>query len=240
MVGLLAVVATVVASVFAQATSVRWHQRRTTHEGVWTFALALFALASVCLFLGSTTGWDPGVYKAFYLLGGALNVPWLALGTVYLLGSRRVADRVRAGLIFFSGLATGAVLVSPLRGTLPTDAIPHGPDHFGALPRICVAAGSGLGAIVLFGGAAVSAWRWRRRREDGGAPRLAAANLCIALGTLVLSSGGLAKGSLGLDADEGFALCTALGIAVIYAGFWIAASASESRSARRKTLPANV
>ncbi len=235
---MLAVVATVVASVFAQTTSVRWAQHRRTHEGVWTVALALFALASVCLFLGSTTGWDPGVYKAFYLLGAALNVPWLALGTIYLLTDRRIADRIRAGVVFFSGLATGAVLVSPLRGTLPTDAIPNGRDHFGALPRICVAMGSGLGAVVLFVGAAVSAWRWLRRRDDAGATRLAAANGCIALGTLVLSSGGLAKRFFSIDADQAFALCTALGISVIYAGFWIAAAApavgaTRSRSGHR-------
>jgi hypothetical protein len=240
MVGLLAVVAACVATVFAQATSVRFHQHRQPHELAWTVALAMFALAAVALFLGDSTGWDAGTYRAFYLLGGILNVPWLALGTIYLLAGRRIGDRVRTGLIFFSGLALGALLAAPMHGTLPVDAIPAGHDHFDALPRILAGAASGIGATVLLVGAIVSARRWYRRRAEPGASRLALGNVFIALGTLVLTSGGLVKGWLALDADEAFALCTALGISVIYAGFWTASTRSESRSARRSTLPANV
>jgi hypothetical protein len=42
----------------------------------------------------------------------------------------------------------------------------------------------------------------------------------VALGTLVLSSGGLVQGFVGHD--ESFALTLATGIAVIYAGFLVA------------------
>ena len=48
----------------------------------------------------------------------------------------------------------------------------------------------------------------------------AVANLLIALGTLVLSSGGLIQGIAGKD--EAFVLSLALGISVIYAGFLVA------------------
>ena len=53
-----------------------------------------------------------------------------------------------------------------------------------------------------------------------GRGRLAAANGLVALGTLVLSSGGLVQGFVGHD--EAFALSLATGIAVIYAGFLVA------------------
>jgi hypothetical protein len=240
MVGLLAVIAAGVATVFAQATSVRFHQRRQPHELAWTIALVMFALASVALFLGDSTGWDGGTYRAFYLLGAILNVPWLALGTIYLLAERRIADRIRTALIFFSGMALGSMLSSPVHGTLPADAIPRGREHLDTLPRILAGVGSGLGATVLLIGAVVSARRWSRRRDELGASRLALSNLFIALGTLVLSSGGLVKGWVAIDADEAFALCTAIGISVIYAGFWTASARADSRSARRRTLPANV
>lgn len=242
MVGFMAVIAAVVATLFAQATSVRFHQRRAPHELAWTLALAMFAFAAVAMFLGDSTGWDSGTYRAFYLFGAILNVPWLALGTVYLFVGRGRADRIRTGLVFFSGVAVGTMLATPIRGTLPAGEIPDGSEHFGALPRILAGVGSGLGATILIAGAIVSALRARRRvaGDDTTARRLGIANVLIATGTLIVSAGGTVKGWLGLDVDEAFALCTAIGICVIYAGFWSASSRVVSRSARRNTLPANV
>lgn len=242
MVVIAAVVAAAVSSLFAQATSVRYHRSRRPHELAWTIALALFALASIALFLGEATGWDPGTYRAFYLFGAILNVPWLALGTLYLLAPPRAARAAAVVTVFFSGTAVGALVSTPIHGTLPDARIPVGRDHFDTLPRVLAAAGSGLGATVLLAGAIVSALRYVRRRDQPGASRLAASNACIALGTIVLSSGGILQGRVGgIDKDEAFALCTAAGISVIYAGFWIASFAAlPSRSARRSTLPANV
>ena len=49
MVAGLAFFATAVATVFAQATGVRYSRTKAPHQGAWTFALALFALASAAL-----------------------------------------------------------------------------------------------------------------------------------------------------------------------------------------------
>jgi hypothetical protein len=237
MVAGLAFLATAVATVFAQATGVRFARTKAPHQGAWTLALALFALASAALATGASTGWDSGTFRAFYLLGAILNVPWLALGTIYLLWGATIGNRVRTGLVFFSGLATGAILSAPIHGTIePLGDIPVGKDHFDALPRILAAAGSGLGALVVFGGAIYSAQRFARRREHGWGS-LAGGNALIALGTLVLSSGGLLQGAVGHD--EAFTISLAAGIAVIYAGF-VVASGVLRPSARRTTLPASV
>ncbi len=240
MVSVWAAIAAVVATIFAQATSVRFHQRRAPHELAWTIALAMFALAAVALFLGDSTGWDNGTYRAFYLLGAILNVPWLAMGTIHLLAPSRIALRIRAGLIFVTGMAVGTMLASPIRGTLVAGHIPQGRYHFDALPRILAGASSGTGALILFSGAVISGWRWKRRRGEAGATRLAYSNLLIATGTLVLSSGGLVKGWIAVDADEAFAMCTAIGISIVYSGFWAASARPPARSARRNTLPAKV
>ena len=135
MVAGLAFIATAVATVFAQATAVRWSRSRAPHQAAWTVALALFALASAAFATGSSTGWDEGTFRIFYLLGAIVNVPWLALGTVYLLWGRRIGNPVRAGLVFFSGLATGVMLSTPIHGTIPTDTLPIGSEHLDALPR---------------------------------------------------------------------------------------------------------
>ncbi len=240
MVAGLAFLATAVATVFAQATGVRYSRTKAPHQGAWTFALALFALASAALATGAGTGWDRGTFRAFYLLGAIVNVPWLALGTVYLLWGRKVGDRVRAALLVFTGLAAGVMLAAPIHGTIaPDGGIPVGKDHLGVLPRALAGSGSGLGAIVVFGGAVWSAIRFARRREKGSGA-LAGGNALIALGTLVLSSGGLLQGTIGQD--ESFAVTLAAGIAVIYAGFVVASGGrlARSDSARRNTLPASV
>jgi hypothetical protein len=146
------------------------------------------------------------------------------------------------------------MLAAPMHGTITADRIPVGKDVFDALPRALAGAGSGLGALVVFGGAAWSAVRFARSRKPGSG-KLAGGNGLIALGTLVLSSGGLLQGIVG--SDEAFALTLAAGIAVIYAGFAVAsgvrisltpggAARDESRRAqasgdseRRSNLPAN-
>jgi hypothetical protein len=242
MVAGLAFIATAVATVFAQATAVRWSRTRAPHQAAWTVALALFALASAAFATGSSTGWDEGTFRVFYLLGAVVNVPWLALGTVYLLGSRKVGNITRAGLVFFTGLATGVMLSTPIHGEIPRDSLPIGKEHLDALPRALAGIGSGVGAVVLLGGAIWSAIRFSRVRSPGSG-RLAIGNVLIALGTLVLSSGGLIQGSVGHD--EAFAISLAAGISVIYAGFVVASGvrsrvvSSIADNSRRRSLPVN-
>ena len=79
MVAGLAFLATAVATVFAQATGLRFARTRAPHQAAWTVALAMYALASAALATGESTGWDAGTYRAFYCFGAVLNVPWLAL-----------------------------------------------------------------------------------------------------------------------------------------------------------------
>jgi len=227
MVAGLAFIATAIATLFANATAVRWSRTRAPHQGAWTVALALFALASAALATGASTGWDEGTFRAFYLLGAVINVPWLALGTVYLLLGVKTGNRVRAGLLVFTGLGIGVMLATPIHGVIAPDKIPVGKDHLDALPRALAGIGSGVGAAVIVVGAIYSVVRLLRARDAPGRGRLAAANALIAIGTLVLSSGGLTQGFVGQD--EAFALSLATGIAVIYAGFLVADGASRRR-----------
>ena len=129
----LAFVAVVVSSLFAQAMLVRYTAGHQPQHRAWAIALAMFALASVALATGTSTGWDNGTFRVFYLLGAVVNVPWLAMGTVYLLVAARTARRVLWGLVLFSGFAAGVLLSAPME-TVHGTAIPVGKDVFGALP----------------------------------------------------------------------------------------------------------
>jgi hypothetical protein len=223
----LAAGATLVASAFALALLERWLIRRRPHELAWTVSLAMFAIASGALWLAEARHWSAPTFRTFYLFGAILNVPWLAMGTVYLLAGRRFADGVRWGLVLASGFAAGVVVSAPLRAPVPPGELPEGRALFAPLPRVLAAVGSGVAAVVVIGGALWSAWRlWRAGAVGSGgsgrppATRLVVGNLVIAAGTLVLSASGTLAGRLGKD--RAFAVTLVAGIVILFAGFLIA------------------
>ena len=56
-------------------------------------------------------------------------------------------------LLVFTGFAAGVMSSSPMHGTITGTAIPVGKDHFDVLPRVLAGVGSGVGALVVLGGA---------------------------------------------------------------------------------------
>lgn len=224
----LATAATLVAAAFALSTLDRWQRRRRPHELAWTVSLALFAIGSGALWWAEADGWSTATFRVFYAAGAILNVPWLALGTVYLLAGPRAGDRVRTWLILLSGFAAGVVVVAPTRTAVPSDSLPTGRDVFGVVPRILAAVGSGAAAVVIIAGALWSAWRVARRRTPSFGPprpvssprRLVLGNVLIAGGTLILSASGTLAGRLGKD--RAFAVTLLVGVCVLFVGFLVA------------------
>jgi hypothetical protein len=210
----LAASAALLALAFALSTLERWIDRRKPHEGAWTVALFLFSAASLALWGGAAFGWNGVWFRLFYLFGAIVNVPYLALGTIYLLSPLHVARRVATGVHVFAAFSAGVIVVAPLTGPIVADTLPQGSDVFGPLPRILAAGGSGVASVVIVGGAVWSAVRLARRRSTR---RLAGANALIALGTLILGAGGLLNSVL--DEMDGFAVSLVIGITVLFAGF---------------------
>ena len=220
----LAAGATLVAVAFAMSTFDRWLARRRRHELAWAAALTLFAAGAFFLWLGASAGWTLGVFRAFYLFGAVVNVPVLALGTVYLLAGRRAGDRSALGVAVFAAFATGVIVSAPAHPIADPNALPQGSAVFEALPRVLAAVASAGGALVVLGGAVWSAVRQRRGR-------LLWANVVIAAGTLVLGASGLLNSVLGQM--EAFAVTLAAGVSILYAGFLLAVT-----PARRPVPPA--
>lgn len=224
----LAAGATLLATAFTIALADRWLARRRPHELAWAVSLALFSLASGALWLGVATGWTAGSFRAFYLFGAILNVPWLALGSILLLFGGRRSNQVVGALGLVSAFVAGILLVVPLKAPVPAAGLPEGRNVFGILPRILAAVGSGLAATVIVALALWSAGRlWRGRRTTSAAgkgavssARLALGNLQIALGTIVLSASGTIAGRVGKT--NAFAITLAIGIALLFAGFLVA------------------
>jgi hypothetical protein len=181
----------------------------------WAIAFLLFAIASGAEAAAGFDEWTPLLVRIFYLAGAVLVVAFLGLGELYLVAPRRMeAIRVVPGLALLVA-AVGATLVwsAPLDQTrLAEDgweAMERGPALI-ALVALC----SGVGTLILVGGALWSAWSfWRlgshRHRMYGC--------LLIALGTLVVA----AKGTLGRTGlpEETFAIALAAGVTIIFAGY---------------------
>jgi hypothetical protein len=214
----LAAAATVGALAFAAATAERWLDRRRPHELAWTLALVCFAAGAGAAWWGASFGWTGGSFRVFYAFGAVINVPVLALGTWYLLAPPAVARLVAALTTMGVAFGSGVVFAAPMRGEVPQDTIPQGSQVFGVLPRVFAASASAIGATVLLGGAVWTIARLARHR-DAAARRLAGANGLIALGTLVLSAGGLLNSVLA--EMEGFAVTLVVGVALLFVGFLV-------------------
>jgi hypothetical protein len=212
----LAVAASLVGLAFSMSTFERWLARRRRHELAWSMALAMFAVAAGALALGASAGWDGATFRVFYLFGAIVDVPFLALGTIYLLAGPRRGDWWAAGIGLSGAFAAGVVVTAPFTHALPARQLVQGSAVFGPLPRIMAGVASGAGASVVLGGAVWSAIRMRRGRAVWS-------NLLIALGTLILGASGLLNSVL--DAMTGFAVALLVGITVLFAGFLVAATA---------------
>ena len=238
----LAAAATLVAVAFALNTLDRWLRRRRPHDLAWSVSLLLFALGAGALWWAQARGWSLASFRVFYLAGAVLNVPWLALGTVYLLAGNRIGRRTQGVLLWLSGAATGVVLIAPTRASVAGQDLPTGKLVFGVAPRVFAAVGSGVAAVVIIVGALWSVGRLLRGRVPAlsgsartvTAPRrLAGGNLLIAAGTLVLSASGTLAGRFG--EEDAFSITLLIGVAVLFAGFLVASAPPRRTAAPQRS-----
>jgi MFS family permease len=235
----LAAFASLVALTFALVTADRWHRRRLAHHGAWAMAMALFFVGSFSLWWATATGWSSGVFRVFFTAGAVLNVAWLALGSVALLAGDRVARPLRTILALLSAFAIGVMTVAPTTAPFVAETFPRARDHFGMLPRMLAAVGSGVPALVIIIGALWSVARLMSGRSPaiGGARRaglvsarrLVVSNVLVALGTVVLSASGSLAGRLG--EERAFTVTLSIGVVVLFIGFLVPSARGNSHGA---------
>ena len=223
-----AAVATLIGVIFAFSTFERWLSKHRKHELAWATSLSMFAIAAFALALGAQMGWNPFLFKVFFLFGAILNVPFLALGTVYLQAGESIGNKVGTVLVLLSFFAAGILIATPIIHPLPIHQLAQGSKVFGLLPRIFAGVGSGLGAMVVFGGAIYSFVRTRTTR-------FRVSNALIAIGTAITGASGLLNSVFG--AMTAFAVTLVIGITVIYFGF-LAATATTTPKVTAQANPA--
>lgn len=183
----LPIATTAVAGVFGAQVLRRWQARGGPHLLWWGAGILVYGLGTLTEAWTTLGGWHPVVFRLWYISGALLGGWPLAQGTAYLLFSRRTADRLTVVFGSVIVVAAACVLLSPLD---PSLAEPHrlsgrvlGWQWVRAFSPLI----NSYSAIVLVGGAVLSAVRYARR---GDAPERVAGNALIALGGLLPGIGG--------------------------------------------------
>ncbi len=229
----LPIAAALVALIFAVHLLIRGGRRRSWFEATWGIALLMFGVASAALALGVWDGWSSAEFRTYWLFGAVLNVPYLALGEIYLLARRPWVGHVALVVVLAAtAWAAAEVRTAPLDASvLAGETFFTGREVFGresaslALARIYSFGGYGL----LLAGIVWSAMGMRGRPELRR--RFAGVGL-IALGATVVAAGSAfaASGSF-----AGFSLTLAAGIGVMYWGFLTATRPARGSTSSERT-----
>jgi hypothetical protein len=186
--------------------------------------MGLYATATWLLVAGLTRGWTSGTFRMFYGLGAIVNVPFLGVGSAYLVWGKRAGRRLLEAFLIGGAFALFVTITAPFAMELPEDGLPAGSDVFAAIdavgpagPRFYALLFNVLGTALLVGLATYSAFRfWASNR------RLVAANGLIVLGGLFPAFGG---SLFAIGDTSAFALSLFFGAGLLWAGFRLARSA---------------
>jgi hypothetical protein len=226
----LPIAATVIALVFGVHLLVRSTRRRAWFEGVWAAAMLMFAAASGALVLGVADGWSTAEFRAYWLFGAVLNVPYLALGEAYLLIRKTwVSHLLLVVVLGATAWASAEVRTAPLNlEVLATEEFFTGREVLGATApaRTLAMLYSYTGTVVLVLGILWSALQMRGRPELRN--RFYGV-LLIALGALVVAGGAAFAAAANF---AGFSVTLVAGVAVMYWGFLTATRPTRPQPSR--------
>jgi hypothetical protein len=189
---LLPFVSSVVSFVFAALVFRRYLRRRGPHLLLWGIGMVMYGIGGFCEGYFGARGWNPLVFRLWYLFGAMLVAAWLGQGTVYLLVREKWANILMALLAVASlfgayRVFTATLDPAALATSLHTGSVLSGQAIVSGGVRSLTPFFNIYGTITLVGGAIYSAWIfWRKRvllnRVIG--------NVLIAVGALLPAFGG--------------------------------------------------
>ena len=222
-------VSAIVSFVFAVLVLRRYSRRRGPHLLVWGVGMVMYGIGGLCEGYYGAIGWNPLVFRFWYLFGAILVAAWLGQGTVYLLAKRNWANALTVILLLGSLYGASRVFTAELDPSLMAVSGHTGSELSG---RAIVTSGVRLltpffnlyGTVALVGGAAWSAFLfWRKRillhRTIG--------NVLIAVGAILPAFGGTFS-RMGIPGV--LYLFELLGAVLMFAGFIRATTPMEGES----------
>ena len=162
-------------------------RRRSLHLLWWGIGALMYATGTITESLTSLFGWNEAVFRAWYISGALLGGAPLAQGTVYLLLSRRTADRLTVVLLSVVAIAATFVLLTPIDYAAVETYRLAGRVMEWSWVRAFSPFINLYAATFLIGGAILSALRFRR---IPGMRHRYLGNVFIAVGALLPGIGG--------------------------------------------------
>ena len=189
---LLPFASSIISFIFAFLVFRRYFKRKGPHLLLWGIGMIFYAVGGFCEAFYGAFGWNPTIFRLWYLFGAMLVAAWLGQGTVYLLVRRRWADILMIVLGLASLYGAFRVFGAELDPTLMTSSLHTGSELSG---RAIVTPGirtltpffNLYGTVTLVGGALYSAWIFWRKRI---LLHRAIGNILIAVGALLPAFGG--------------------------------------------------
>jgi hypothetical protein len=213
---------------FAAIVFKRFFSRKGEHLLLWGTGLIFYGIGGFSEGYHGAFGWNPFIYRMWYLFGAILVAAWLGQGTVYLLAKKRVANTLMVILAIASLYGVIKVFTAQLDPSLLTTSVHTGSElsgHAIVTPgvRVLTPFFNLYGTLTLVGGALYSSWLfWRKRvllhRTVG--------NILIAVGAISPAFGGTFSR---LGVPNALYLSELIGVILMFIGFVRATTPIESK-----------
>ncbi len=182
------IITTLISVPFAYQVLRRYYERRSgPHLLWWGIGIAMFGVGTFTEAFTTLFGWHTVTFRAWYIAGALLGGAPLAQGTVYLLLSRRAANRLTMVLLPFIMVASVFVLLTPINYAAVEANRLSGSVMVWSWVRAFSPFINTYAFIFLVGGAVLSAVRFYRQ---AGAYHRFVGNVFIAVGALLPGVGG--------------------------------------------------
>jgi hypothetical protein len=216
--------------VFAYFVFKRYAVKKGAHLLLWGLGMIFYGIGGFCEGFYGAFGWNPLVYRLWYLFGAILVAAWLGQGTVYLLANKKWANVLMVLLLLGSLYGGYKVFTAVLDPSLLTVSVHTGSELSGH--AIVTAGVRGLtpifnlyGTATLVGGAVYSAWIFFRKRV---LLHRTIGNILIAVGAIAPAFGG-AFSRMGVPAA--LYIGELLGAILMFIGFQRATTPIENKQA---------
>lgn len=181
-------ITTVVAVIFVQVLRRHWRGNPAARYVLWwMIGVGLYGVGTLAEALTTVFGWHEPIFRTWYVAGALLGGAPLAQGTVYLLFSKRLADRLAVALVTYIAVASAFVVSTPILSEMVESNRLSGDVIAWRWVRLFSPLVNLYAVVFLIGGAIWSARRYRRLE---GASSRVRGNWLIAIGAILPGIGG--------------------------------------------------
>lgn len=210
----LPILSTMVAVAFARVLYSKWREKPDARYLLWwMIGIALYGVGTFTEAMTTLFGWNEPTFRAWYISGALLGGGPLAMGTAYLLLSKKTADRIAVVMVAYVAIAAALVLATPVLSELAETHRLSGEVIAWQWVRLFSPLVNLYAVIMLVGGAFWSAWQYWK---VGNASSRVLGNILIAVGALLPAIGGsFARAGV----VEALYVTELAGLLLIWAGF---------------------